>query len=300
MNESFLWHDVGDVGLAIPSDMPSRHSIQFFRRWLRLLVGRQRAVLGDHANVLHKVVSFRLDEQEREAEESINEIRGELEASIDSIQMRDFGAGTRGNLLSSERKPTARRIREIYKRAAASPNWGLFMFRLARALNPQSVLELGTNLGVSALHIAAALEINQRGARLITIEGDPTLSEIARTNIVRLGHEERATVLTGRFDDILPDCLEEHGPFDLVFIDGHHEEAATHRYFEMIKPYLMPGACVAFDDIEPFRPVRKAWKRIIATEPNSGTVDLLGIGLWFAPLTVPQQESDAKASAVVQ
>ena len=265
-----------------------------------MLVRRQRASLDTRADLLHDVVSFRLDDDERESEALISEIRCELEASDESIQIEDFGAGTRGNVLSSESKPNERRISEIYKRAAAPPAWGRFMFRLVRALKPQSVLELGTNLGVSALHIAAALDINRKEGSLTTIEGDPTLSEIARENLARLGHKNRATVLTGRFDDVLPTCLEEHGPFDLVFIDGHHAEAATLRYFEAIKPHLAPGACVAFDDIEPFRPVRRAWKRIITSEPNSGTVDLLGIGLWFALLDLPQQESEVNASAAVQ
>lgn len=256
-------------------------------------------MLGGHAEALKAVVSLKLSPDEHEAEVHINRMRAELEASRVLIQMQDFGAGTRGNVLSSESKPHERRISEIYKRAAAPPSWGRFMFRLVRALKPQSVLELGTNLGVSALHIASALEINGDG-KLVSIEGDPTLSDIARENLARLGHEGRSSVLTGRFDDVLPDCLPQNRPFDLVFIDGHHEEAATLRYFETIKLHLTPGACVAFDDIEPFRPVRKAWKRINTAEPHSGTLDLYGIGLWFAPLSSTKQESDAKASVVVQ
>ena len=280
--------------------MASPISFPVFRAWLKLLVRRQRAGLGDRAEMLRDVVALHLDEHEHKAEAFIDKLRDELNASHEVIQMEDFGAGTRRSVLSSESKPNKRGISEIYRRAAASPAWGRFMFRLVRALKPSTVLELGTNLGVSALHIVAALDLNGGEGSLTTIEGDPTLSEIARENLAKLTRTSRATVQTGRFDDVLPTCLEEHGPYDLVFIDGHHEEAATLRYFEMIKPYLAPGACVAFDDIEPFRPVRKAWKRIIADEPNSGAVDLLGIGLWFAPLDVADKESDAKPSTVVQ
>ena len=275
--------------------MASPISFPVFRAWLKLLVRRQRAGLGDRAEMLRDVVALHLDEHEHKAEAFIDKLRDELIASHEVIQMEDFGAGTRGSVLSSESKPNERGISEIYRRAAASPAWGRFMFRLVRALKPSTVLELGTNLGVSALHIVAALDLNGGEGSLTTIEGDPTLSEIARENLAKLTRTSRATVQTGRFDDVLPTCLEEHGPYDLVFIDGHHEEAATLRYFEMIKPHLAPGACVAFDDIEPFRPVRKAWKRIIADEPNSGAVDLLGIGLWFAPVDVADKESDAKA-----
>lgn len=265
-----------------------------------MLVRMQHARLGNRADVLRDAVSLRLDDDEWAAGASINQFRNEFAASDETIQMEDFGAGTRGSILSSESKPNERHISEIYKRAATSPAWGRFLFRLVRAIKPRRVLELGTNLGVSALHIVAALDLNEGEGSLTTIEGDPTLSEIARKKLAQPAFSSRSTVLTGRFDDVLPTCLEEHRPYNLVFIDGHHEEAATLRYFEMIKRYLAPGACVAFDDIEPFRPVRKAWKRIIADEPNSAAVDLLGIGLWFAPLDVADKESDAKHSTFVQ
>ncbi len=260
----------------------------------------QHTRLRDQADALRDIVSLRLDDAERGAEIAINEIRSEMALSSEAIEMLDFGAGTRGSVLSSESKPTERSISEIYRRAAASPAWGRFMFRLVRSLKPHRVLELGTNLGVSAMHLAAALELNQEGGKLLTIEGDPTLSKISRENLTRVVAKDTATVLTGHFDEVLSTGYAHAAPFDLVFIDGHHEEAATLRYFERIRPLLAPGACVAFDDIEPFRPVRNAWKKIIAREQNSGTVDLLGIGLWFAPLTLPAQEARTKVRPVVQ
>lgn len=260
--------------------MPSANSYPPFSVWLRLLAGSQSGKLGDRREAIRQVVLLKGGNPQNE--NAVNAIRAELAASTESIQMVDFGAGTRGSVLSTESKPNERRISEIYQRAAAPPNWGRFMYALVRELKPENVLELGTNLGISALHISNALEENGSG-QLVTIEGDPTLSDISRDHLNRLGHSDRASVLTGRFDDVLPDCLQQRGPFDLVFIDGHHEEAATLRYFDLIKPHLTKGACVAFDDIEPFRPVRKAWKHIIQNEPNSGYIDFFGIGLWFAP-----------------
>jgi predicted O-methyltransferase YrrM len=117
----------------------------------------------------------------------------------------------------------------------------------------------------------------------VTIEGDPGIAGVARTHLDRLGHRDRVDVITGRFGDVLPHVLTD--PFDLVFVDGHHEEAATHAYWEMLRPTLPAGACVAFDDIEPGRPVRRAWKRIVSAEKARGAVavDLLGLGLLFMP-----------------
>ncbi|MDX1439919.1 MAG: class I SAM-dependent methyltransferase [Rubricoccaceae bacterium] len=274
-------------------------SFRVFSGWLGFISKCQKRRLGDWASTLDGFTRLQLADDEEHAERAINGIREELAASEESIRMVDFGAGTRRGVFSSESKPDERHIAEIYRRAAASPAWGRFLFRLVRSLKPERVLELGTNLGVSALHISVALELNQKG-RLVTIEGDPSLSEIASSNLSRLPGDSRATVLTGRFQDVLPTCLEQQGPFDLVFIDGHHEEEATLLYFERIKPYLTQGACVVFDDIEPFRPVRRAWKKIAFGQSSSGYVDFLGIGLWFAPLSSSKQESDVKVLEVVQ
>lgn len=224
----------------------------------------------------------RLSAEERAAEAEVDAVRAGLAASECVVAMQDFGAGTRRAALATETKPDERAVADIYRRAAATPAWGRFLFRLTRALRPQRVLELGTNLGVSACHLAGALELNGQG-RLVSIEGDPALAEIARQNLGRVRGGERATVVTGTFDTQLPEVLPAHGPFDLVFLDGHHERAATLRYFERIRPHLAPSACVVFDDIEPWKDVRAAWRQIRAAHPEAEAVDLVKLGLLRLP-----------------
>ena len=251
--------------------------------------------------MLSEAVRLSLSAEEARSEAEINTLRVAAASSEVAIQMQDFGAGTQTGPLAALAKPDKRRIADIYRRAAATPAWGRFLFRLVRGLRPHRVLELGANLGISAAHIVTALEHNraESGAEghLVTLEGDPTLATLAREHLQPLGE---AAVVTGRFVDTLPDALTAHGPFDLVFLDGHHEEAATLQYFAMIRPHLMPGACVAFDDIEPMRPVRRAWKQVLAEEPSSGHVDLLGLGLWFAPFAQADAKVLRNASAAVQ
>ncbi|NNF57615.1 MAG: class I SAM-dependent methyltransferase [Rhodothermaceae bacterium] len=269
---------------------------------LRTLLALQRRPLrGLHAEALREAAQLSLAPAEAASEVEIDALRAALKASAETIQMQDFGAGTQAGLLAALAKPDERRIAEIYERAAATPAWGRFLFCLVRALRPRHVLELGANLGVSAAHIVAALDHNHREggeeAHLVTLEGDPTLANLAREHLVPTG---RATVVTGRFVDTLPEVLATRSPFDLVFLDGHHEEAATLQYFAMIRPHLAPGACVVFDDIEPTRPVRRAWKRVLTEEPSSGHADLLGLGLWFAPFAEADAKVPRKASAAVQ
>jgi predicted O-methyltransferase YrrM len=247
----------------------------------------QRARLGAASERVERATRLRLSEAEDEAEAAIHRLRDALAASREAIRVTDYGAGTRAGLLAPETKPAERRVAEVYRRAAASPAWGRFLFRLVRETTPRRVLELGTSLGVSAAHLAAALALNERNGappgRLVTLEGDAALAGLARDALAGLGHDGRVEVVVGPFAETLPEVLAAHGPFDLVFLDGHHEEAATLRYFDAIRPHLVPGACVLFDDVEPGRPVRRAWRRVLRQTPHAGAGDLLGLGLLFLP-----------------
>ncbi|MDX1532417.1 MAG: class I SAM-dependent methyltransferase [Rhodothermales bacterium] len=224
---------------------------------------------------------------EAAALEPVERIRRELATDTRPFVMQDFGAGTRAMTVLPEAPLAATRERtfaEVYRRAAVRPVWGRLLFRLARALEPRRVLELGTNLGVGACTLAAALELNGRG-RLVTVEGDPTLAEQARDHLGRVPGGERAEVVTGTFDAMLPAVLPQHGPFDLVVLDGHHERAATLRYWGLIRPHLAPGACVVFDDVEPWKDVRAAWRTIRAEEPAAQALDLVKAGLLVLPVS---------------
>jgi predicted O-methyltransferase YrrM len=230
-----------------------------------------------------------------DAERAIDGLRRRLSQDDRLLEVADHGAGTRG-FVGSTGKPSTRRVSDIYRRAAATPAWGRFLFALVRECGSLRILELGTNLGISAAHLCAALAANERkqaAGRLVTIEGDPGLAALAREHLHQLGHAARCRVVVGRFADVLDSVKTEHAPFDLAFIDGHHEERAAHAYWRSLRPAMAAGGCVAFDDIEPGRPVRRAWRRIVADERLRGAsaVDLLGMGLLF----VPGAETDARA-----
>lgn len=249
---------------------------------LRALVAVQGWRLRDRAPAVRRAAALEVREGERGLHDAISALRRRLESDHTVVVMEDHGAGTRGRLGPAARR-RERTISEIYGRAAASPAWGRLLFGLVRELRPRRVLELGTNLGVSASHLAAGLALAADGGRLWSIEGDAGLAALADGHLRDLGLSGATDVIVGRFDDVLPEVLAAHGPFDMVFVDGHHEEAATLRYWTIIREHLRPGAAVLFDDIEPGRPVRRAWKRIVSDEcPRiDGWVDLVGLGILF-------------------
>ena len=96
------------------------------------------------------------------------------------------------------------------------PSDGRLIHLLLRLANAKKIVEVGTLVGYSAIHMARALA---PGGRLWTIEFDPKHAEVATLNIATANLSDRVTVLVGAGREILP-TLESEGPFDAVFIDA--------------------------------------------------------------------------------
>src|SRR6187200_2640820 len=93
---------------------------------------------------------------------------------------------------------------------------GRFLAVLCRALDPV-VLEVGTAIGYSTLHMAEQLE---RG-RVVTLEIDPDRARQARAFWERAGVADRIELVEGDARETLPSL---DGPFDLLFVDAAKEQ----------------------------------------------------------------------------
>lgn len=93
------------------------------------------------------------------------------------------------------------------------PARGHFLELVARMTSPQSVLEIGSGAGYSALWFMKGM--GSKG-KLHAVEGNPKVVEVLRTVIGKAGLEERIEVHHGPALDMLRKMA---GPFDLVFID---------------------------------------------------------------------------------
>jgi caffeoyl-CoA O-methyltransferase len=113
---------------------------------------------------------------------------------------------------------------------------------LLRLQGAKKVVEVGTLVGYSALRIARA--IGPHG-KLWTIEYDPTHAAIARDNIAAGGFADRVEVVVGKGVDVLP-TLEQHGPFDAVFLDADKE--GYQRYGVWATRHLRTGGLLIADN----------------------------------------------------
>lgn len=204
------------------------------------------------------------------AYKEIETLRKELLESKEMIRVTDYGAGSLFNNLPE------RKISDIARSASKSTKYGQLLFRIINHFQPQTLLELGTSLGISTLYQAKP----SSKSKLITIEGCPETAQRAVYNFKKLG-AENIELLVGNFDELLPKALKDLGEVDYVFFDGNHRKEATIRYFEQCLPFIHNNTLFVFDDIHWSEEMQEAWKYIQNSPQVTVTIDLFFLGLVF-------------------
>jgi caffeoyl-CoA O-methyltransferase len=124
---------------------------------------------------------------------------------------------------------------------AISAAEGKFLHVLARAVNAERILEIGTLGGYSTIWMARALPPH---GQLITIEVDDHHADVARSNIARANLANRVEVRVGAALDVLPTLS---GPFDFIFIDADKETYV--EYFTWAVKLARPGTLIVADNV---------------------------------------------------
>lgn len=188
--------------------------------------------------------------------------------SSKEIEVTDFGAGS--HKMGTKR----RKVKDIAKYSVSPPRQARFLFRLANHFKPNTILELGTSLGLSALYLSSA----RKNARIITLEGCPQTAQLAQTHLERF-EAKNIEIKTGPFEQTYIPALQALKSVDLLFIDGNHQEKATIEYFEKSLPFLHDQSIVVFDDIYWSEGMKKAWEKIKAHPKVTLSIDLYETGL---------------------
>jgi predicted O-methyltransferase YrrM len=141
-----------------------------------------------------------------------------------------------------ERSPIMAEMEELAERERVPiVHWetGRMLAALCRAIDPV-VLEVGTAIGYSTLHMAEQLE---RG-RVVTLERDPERAAQARDFLSRAGVAERVELVEG---DARETIQSVEGPFDFLFVDA--TKAEYRHYIELAEPKLTERALLVVDNL---------------------------------------------------
>jgi caffeoyl-CoA O-methyltransferase len=122
------------------------------------------------------------------------------------------------------------------------PSEGRLLALLLRLANAKKVVEVGTLVGYSAIHMARALPAD---GHLWSVEFEPHHAEVARGNLAAAGLAERVSVHVGAAREVLP-TLDAHGPFDAVFIDA--DKVNYDHYGRWALEHLRKGGLVIGDN----------------------------------------------------
>jgi predicted O-methyltransferase YrrM len=116
---------------------------------------------------------------------------------------------------------------------------GRFLAALCRLLDPV-VLEVGTAIGYSTLHIASQLSTG----RVVTLERDPDRAAQARAYLDRAGVADRVELIECDALETIPSLS---GPFGLLFLDASKGE--YERYIELAEPLLAERCTLVIDNL---------------------------------------------------
>lgn len=200
--------------------------------------------------------------------DELDHARTKLLADNTAIEVTDFGAG------SHVEKGRSRKVKAIAASSLITPRFGELLFKLCQLVQPATILEMGTSLGISAAYLAKGAP----QAKVITLEGSAAIANIARNQWKSL-QINNISGFTGEFSSTLPQALAELDQVDLAFIDGNHRLQPTLDYFEQLKPKLHSGSIVIFDDIYWSREMAQAWKTIRTDPMVTVSIDLFYKGI---------------------
>jgi caffeoyl-CoA O-methyltransferase len=122
------------------------------------------------------------------------------------------------------------------------PSEGRLLYLLMKLVSARKVVEVGTLVGYSAIHMARALP---EGGHLWSIEFDPKHAQVARHNVATAGLADQITVLVGAGVEMLP-TIADKGPFDAVFIDADKQN--YDKYGQWAVDNLRRGGLVLGDN----------------------------------------------------
>lgn len=130
-----------------------------------------------------------------------------------------------------------------------------FLYHVTNFYRPKSVLEIGTDKGDSACHLAAGCAESQ----IVTVDQatSPTIFD-------RIKPWPNVTFLHFNVNDVVgcPAALQGWAPFDIFYEDGEHSGGQVSGEWAHYVPLVRPGGLIIMDDINLPTGIRAFWDAI--------------------------------------
>jgi hypothetical protein len=160
------------------------------------------------------------------------------------------------------------------------PAWNLLYYALLCSLPPEdgasvTVIETGTNRGFSTISLAQGLKDAKAEGVVHTVDVDPAVVDVARTNVAAAGLADRVVFHVGDSLAILEQLVRESRAIQFAFLDGSHECRHVQREFDILFPSIVAArGLVYFDNTsaggvaQALRFIRRAYPGNLVEFPN--------------------------------
>jgi caffeoyl-CoA O-methyltransferase len=143
------------------------------------------------------------------------------------------------NILKKLNRETNARV--MMPRMISGHLQGRVLAMFSQMVKPQTILEIGTYTGYSALCLAEGL---QPGGKLYTLDINEELEDMVRGYIEQAGFSDRIDYRIGNALDVIPTLQAE---YDMVFIDADKENYAA--YYNLVFPNVKQGGYIIADNV---------------------------------------------------
>lgn len=132
-------------------------------------------------------------------------------------------------------------LKVMYPRMLSGHYSGRFLAMIAKLLQPNKIVEVGTYTGYSALCLAEGLP---EGGELHTIDVNPETMDYARRYVEAAGKSAMIHLHEGDALEILPQL---QGAVELAFLDAKKEQYK--QYYELLLPKMPAGGVILTDNV---------------------------------------------------
>jgi predicted O-methyltransferase YrrM len=189
-----------------------------------------------------------------------------------NLTANESGTGAQPSLESRHQS-----VQSLARDNRISAKGGQLLFRLTNHLQPKTMLELGTSLGVGTMYLASAA----REARFISLEVNSGMAAIARINLELLGLDKKQRVIEGDLERNFQIALQELKQPDLIFFNACDSPEKTLRCFEASLAFSHLKTAFVFSQPHYSKDMLEAWTQIKAHPRVTLTLDFFELSLVF-------------------
>lgn len=166
-------------------------------------------------------------------------------------------------------------ISQLVKKENIRPKKAKILFKIIQYLQPITILELGTCIGIAT----AAMQLASKTAKITTVESYKNMGKIAQENFDLLNFKN-IKLYHSAFDKF-SNNLSENTFFDAIYINEKRTCSTTLDYFTVLINHISNDSFMILEDIHCNQDTENTWNEIKNHKKVTVSIDLFYFGLVF-------------------